>query len=106
MKQLSIGIFTCAMIAFIPSACAAENDANPPGEPTSAPASSSSSFNFSIPGDASAPPAGGFNFKDADEATEGQTALGKVELPVDDAVKIESFDTEIIIPKADVTDAE
>ena len=106
MKQLSISIFTCAMIAFIPSACAAENDANPPVEPTSTPASSSSSFNFSIPGETSAPPAGGFNFKDADEAAEGQTALGKVELPVDDAVKIESFDAEITIPKVDAIDAE
>lgn len=100
MKQLSLSILACAAVAFVPAACAADEEVTPPKETQEA-TSETSSFNFAIPGDDTTPASSGFNFKNADDASEGQTALGNIDLPTDDGASIETFDTELTLPKAE-----
>ena len=62
MKQLSMSVLAFAAIAFVPTACAADEEATPPKEATET-SSESSGFNFAIPGEDTTPASSGFNFK-------------------------------------------
>lgn len=104
MKNASLGLISCVLIAFVPAACAAEEEANPPAQPEETQSSESGGFNFAIPGDdSSADSSGGFNFSGPTGETESKTALGDVDLPVDESVKIETFEPELAIPAGEET---
>lgn len=99
MKKVSYSLILGAFLAMGSTACAAEKDETPPAETQEA-TPKSTGFNFSLPGeDGAAEKASGFNFSNPNDVEAGTTALGRVDIPVDDASKIETFESEIKIPE-------
>ncbi len=99
MKKVSYSLILGAFLAMGSTACAAEKDETPPAE-TQESSQKSTGFNFSIPGeDDAAEKSGGFNFSNPNDVEAGKTALGRVDIPIDETSKIETFEPNIQIPE-------